>query len=73
MVKDIDITVINSLRCVFAFSVREEAKELMTSSTTKANSTQNEVTEKLGERAQTVSYWKFELERAIQDMISEPS
>ena len=32
----------------------------------KSNTTQNDVTEKLGERVQNINYWKFELERGIQ-------
>ena len=52
-------------------SVRDEAKELISACTTKANRTQNDVTEKLGERLQDVNYWKFELERGVQDMTSE--
>ena len=52
-------------------SVRDEAKELISHCTTRANRTQNDVTEKLGERIQDVSYWKFELERGVQDMTSE--
>ena len=51
--------------------MRDEAKELISACTTKANRTQNDVTEKLGERIQDVNYWKFELERGIQDMTSE--
>lgn len=51
--------------------LREEAKELIHSSTEKANRTQTDVTEKLGERVQGINYWKFELERAIQDMIGK--
>ncbi len=53
--------------------LREEAKELINSSTTKANRTQTDVTEKLGERIQGINYWKFELERGIQDMTSKGS
>ena len=45
----------------------------MNASTTKANRTQNDVTEKLGERIKDVNYWKFELERGIQDMTGEMS
>ena len=32
----------------------------------KSNTSQNDVTEKLGERVQNINYWKFELERGIQ-------
>lgn len=55
----------------YIFRLRTEAKELIASSTTKSNRTQTEVTEKLGERVQSISYWKFELERGIQDMTSK--
>ena len=37
----------------------------------KTNNTQNEVTEQLGGRVQDISYWKFEVERTIQDITSE--
>ena len=37
----------------------------------KTNNTQNEVTERLGGRVQDISYWKFELERAISDISAE--
>ncbi len=41
------------ISCPFLYSrLREEAKELINSSTTKANRTQTDVTEKLGERIQ---------------------
>ncbi len=47
---------------------REEAKELIHNTNTCANSTQNDVTSRLGERVQDINYWKFEVERTIQDM-----
>ena len=53
------------------FSLREEARELISSTTQRASRTQTDVTEKLGERVQDINYWKFELERTIQDMISK--
>ena len=62
---------LSSLTFIYSRSVRDEAKELISDCTTKANRTQNDVTEKLGERIQDVNYWKFELERGIQDMTSE--
>ena len=37
----------------------------------KTNNTQNEVTEQLGGRVQDISYWKFEVERTIQDITSK--
>ena len=59
-------------KCIlFLLRVRDEAKELISDCTTRANRTQNDVTEKLGERIQDVNYWKFELERGIQDITSE--
>ena len=36
----------------------------------KSNTTQNDVTEKLGERVQNINYWKFELERGIQGKLT---
>lgn len=36
----------------------------------RTNVTQNETTERLGGRVQDISYWKFEVERAIQDISS---
>lgn len=59
------------MSCIHCFRLREEAKELISATTEKANRTQTDVTERLGERVQDVSYWKFELERAIQDITSE--
>ena len=59
-------------KCIcFLLRIRDEAKELISDCTTRANRTQNDVTEKLGERIQDVNYWKFELERGIQDITSE--
>jgi hypothetical protein len=50
------------------FRTREEAKELIHNTNTKANTTQNDVTSKLGERVQNINFWKFDLESTIQDM-----
>ena len=61
----------NERNFCFLLRVRDEAKELISDCTTRANRTQNDVTEKLGERIQDVNYWKFELERGIQDITSE--
>ena len=46
--------------------IRDEAKELIAATEKKSNTSQNDVTEKLGERVQNINYWKFELERGIQ-------
>jgi len=54
-----------------AENTREEAKQLIHSSQNKTNSTQTEVTERLGERLQNINLWKFELEKAIRDMTAE--
>ena len=53
-------------RHFYHFSIRDEAKELIAATEKKSNTTQNDVTEKLGERVQNINYWKFELERGIQ-------
>ena len=53
-----------------AENTREEAKQLIQSAMNKTNSTQTEVTERLGERLQNVNLWKFELEKTIRDMVS---
>ena len=50
----------------YSFRIRDEAKELIAATERKSNTTQNDVTEKLGERVQNINYWKFELERGIQ-------
>ena len=55
----------------FLFRTRNEAKELIDATNQKTNNTQNEVTERLGGRVQDISYWKFELERAISDISAE--
>ena len=52
-----------------AENTREEAKQLIQSSQNKTNSTQVEVTERLGERLQNINLWKFELEKTIRDMV----
>ena len=52
-----------------AENTREEAKQLIHSSQNKTNSTQAEVTERLGERLQNINLWKFELEKTIRDMV----
>ena len=52
-----------------AENTREEAKQLINASQNKTNSTQTEVTERLGERLQNINLWKFELEKTIRDMV----
>ena len=54
-----------------AANTREEAKQLMNSTQTRTNATQNEVTERLGERLQNINLWKFELEKTTRDMTAE--
>ena len=54
-----------------AANTREEAKQLMSSTQTRTNATQNEVTERLGERLQNINLWKFELEKTTRDMTAE--
>ena len=56
-------------RTLWHYSLRDEAKELIAATERKSNTTQNDVTEKLGERVQNINYWKFELERGIQGKI----
>ena len=56
-------------RTLWRCSLRDEAKELIAATERKSNTTQNDVTEKLGERVQNINYWKFELERGIQGKI----
>ena len=43
----------------------------MNATQTRTNATQNEVTERLGERLQNVNLWKFELEKTTRDMTAE--
>ena len=43
----------------------------MNSTQTRTNATQNEVTERLGERLQNINLWKFELEKTTRDMTAE--
>ena len=54
-----------------ASNTREEAKQLINFTQTRTNSTQNEVTERLGERLQNINLWKFELEKAVRDTAAE--
>ncbi|XP_040564679.1 tektin-4 [Lepeophtheirus salmonis] len=53
--------------------LREEIKELIRDTDVRANKTQVNNTECLGERIQNIKYWKFELERGIADMTNEIS
>ncbi|XP_023335348.1 tektin-4 [Eurytemora carolleeae] len=54
-----------------ASNTREEAKQLIHATTSRTNQTQNDVTERLGERLQNINLWKFELEKSIRDITSE--
>ena len=56
---------------LFCIRTRNEAKELIDATNQRTNNTQNEVTERLGNRVQDISYWKFELERSISDISAE--
>lgn len=51
--------------------IRHESKRTINETESTTNKTQSEVTKKLGERIQDINFWKFELEREIQDVISE--
>ncbi|XP_063443531.1 tektin-4-like [Mytilus edulis] len=51
--------------------IRHESKRTMNETESTTNKTQAEVTKKLGERLQDINFWKSELEREIQDVISE--
>lgn len=51
--------------------IRHESKRTINETEATTNKTQSEVTKKLGERIQDINFWKFELEREIQDVISE--
>jgi tektin-4 len=51
--------------------IRHESKRTINETESTTNKTQTEVTKKLGERIQDINFWKFELEREIQDVISE--
>lgn len=51
--------------------IRHESKRTASETEAITNKTQTEVTKKLGERIQDINFWKFELEREIQDVISE--
>ena len=62
----ISFQIIDFLYILLFFRIRDEAKELIAATERKSNTTQNDVTEKLGERVQNINYWKFELERGIQ-------
>jgi len=51
--------------------IRHESKRCANETEETTNKTQTEVTKKLGERIQDINFWKFELEREIQDVIAE--
>lgn len=54
-----------------AEKIRHESKRTVNETEATTNKTQAEVTKKLGERIQDINFWKFELEREIQDVIAE--
>lgn len=51
--------------------IRHESKQITNETEATTNRTQAEVTKKLGERIHDINFWKFELEREIQDVIAE--
>lgn len=54
-----------------AEKVRHESKRTAKEAEATSNRTQADVTKKLGERLKDIEFWKFELEREIQDVIAE--
>jgi len=54
-----------------ADKVRHNAKDVMKETEAKTNETQADSTKKLGERLKDINFWKFELERNINDVIAE--
>lgn len=51
--------------------VRHESKETMKETEATTNKTQEESTKKLAERLKDINFWQFELQREINDVISE--
>jgi len=51
--------------------VRHESKDVMKETDATTQKTQAETTKKLAERLKDINFWKFELEREINDTISE--
>ncbi|XP_029647027.1 tektin-4-like [Octopus sinensis] len=51
--------------------IRNDSSNTMNTTEAITKKTQDDMTKKLGERIQDISFWKFELERAIQDMQDE--
>lgn len=54
-----------------ADNVRQNSKDVMKETRAKTDDTQTDTTKKLGERLKDINFWKFELERNINDMIAE--
>lgn len=54
-----------------AEKVRHNSKETMKETEATTNKTQAESTKKLAERLKDINFWKFELQREINDIISE--
>lgn len=54
-----------------AENVRQNSKDVMKETEARTNDTQANTTKKLAERLKDINFWKFELERNINDTISE--
>jgi tektin-4 len=54
-----------------AENVRQNSKDVMRETEARTNETQANTTKKLAERLKDINFWKSELERNINDMISE--
>ena len=63
--------IITKIKCKRSKSNQSWTKQLMNSAQTQTNTTQNEVTERLGEGLQNINLWKFELEKFTRDMTAE--
>ncbi|XP_039256784.2 tektin-4-like [Styela clava] len=51
--------------------IQHESKKLANETEAQTNRTQADVTKKLGERIHDINFWKFELQREIDDLIAE--
>lgn len=51
--------------------VQHESKKLANETEAQTNRTQADATKKLGERIHDINFWKFELQREIEDMLAE--
>lgn len=50
---------------------QHESKKLMNETLAMANRTQSDSTKKMGERLHDIGFWKYELQRQIEDMLNE--